>query len=72
MVRPLNELSLSELGALFPIALSAYDPAWQARYAAEAALITEALGAGTVDRISHIGSTAVPGLLAKPTIDILL
>ena len=72
MVQPLNELSPRELGALFPIALSAYDPAWPAQYAAEAALITKALGAGTVDRISHIGSTAVPGILAKPTIDILL
>lgn len=70
--RPLWEMSPRELGALFPIVLAEYDPAWPARYAAEAALIETALGPGMLARISHIGSTAVPGMLAKPTIDILL
>lgn len=72
VARALGEMSVHELGTLFPIIVSAYDPAWPARYTAEAALITEAHGPGTVVRLSHIGSTAVPGLLAKPTIDILL
>ncbi len=70
--RPLWEMSSRELGTLFPIVLAEYDPLWPARYAGEAALIERMLGPDTVARISHIGSTAVPGMLAKPTIDILL
>jgi GrpB-like predicted nucleotidyltransferase (UPF0157 family) len=44
------------------------DPSWPARGAEEAALVREALGAVVVE---HIGSTAVPGLVAKPIIDLL-
>ena len=52
-----------------PIELSEPDPAWPARFAAEAARIAEALGAAAL-RIEHVGSTSVPGLPAKPIIDI--
>jgi GrpB-like predicted nucleotidyltransferase (UPF0157 family) len=48
-----------------------YDPAWPARFAREAAAIHAALG-GREQLIEHIGSTAVPGLAAKPIIDVLL
>ena len=48
-----------------------YDPSWPARFEAECALVRGALGDVVVD-IHHIGSTAVPGLAAKPIIDILL
>jgi GrpB-like predicted nucleotidyltransferase (UPF0157 family) len=47
-----------------------YDPAWPARYAHHAAIICAALGQALL-RIEHIGSTSVPGLAAKPIIDIL-
>ncbi len=47
-----------------------HDPAWAGQFAAEAARITVALGA-RVQRLHHIGSTAVPGLIAKPIIDML-
>jgi GrpB-like predicted nucleotidyltransferase (UPF0157 family) len=53
------------------ILLSEYDPAWAERFRREAARIHEALG-GRELLIEHIGSTAVPGLVAKPIIDILL
>lgn len=61
-----------ELWALFPIILAPYDPAWGERYAQERERIERAVGKENIARISHIGSTAVPGLIAKPTIDILL
>ena len=48
-----------------------YDPRWPAAFAAEAEHIRTALGAVAID-IHHIGSTSVPGLAAKPLIDILL
>ena len=47
-----------------------YDPAWPEMYAAEAARLRRALGENCVS-IHHIGSTAVPGLAAKPIIDML-
>ncbi|HEY7631903.1 MAG TPA: GrpB family protein [Thermoleophilaceae bacterium] len=53
------------------IELRDYDPAWPDRYAHEAARIREALGERVV-RIEHVGSTSVPGLAAKPVIDIAL
>jgi GrpB-like predicted nucleotidyltransferase (UPF0157 family) len=46
-----------------------YDPAWPGRFAALAAGLRAALGP-VAERIDHIGSTAVPGLAAKPVIDI--
>lgn len=47
-----------------------YDLAWPARYAAEAAALRRRLGDNVV-AIHHIGSTAIPGLAAKPIIDIM-
>lgn len=51
------------------IAVVPYDAAWPGMYAAERDRLAAALGDGAV-RIDHIGSTAVPGLAAKPWIDI--
>lgn len=53
------------------IRLVDYDPSWPARFREHAARIATALGDGVI-RIEHIGSTAVPGLAAKPKIDVLL
>jgi GrpB-like predicted nucleotidyltransferase (UPF0157 family) len=46
-----------------------YDPAWPEKYADEARRIRRAAGGLIVD-IQHIGSTAIPGMSAKPIIDI--
>ena len=54
-----------------PIELHEYDPAWPALYEREAERIREALGDRVV-RLEHVGSTSVPGLAAKPIIDIVL
>lgn len=59
------------LGRLFPIILREHDAEWKMRYDEEAAFLQSLLG-DSIIRISHIGSTAVAGLLTKPTIDILL
>ena len=53
-------------------ALAEPDPAWPARFEAEAERIMSALPGGLTTRIDHVGSTSVPGLAAKPTIDIQL
>ena len=53
-----------------PVTLVESDPAWAARFACERARIKRALGAA-VGRIEHIGSTSVPGLAAKPIVDIV-
>lgn len=49
--------------------IAPYNPVWQDEFAATAANIRLALGAIAL-RIDHVGSTAVPGLAAKPIIDI--
>jgi GrpB-like predicted nucleotidyltransferase (UPF0157 family) len=54
-----------------PVYLSEYDPAWPELFAKEAARIARLLGETTF-RIEHIGSTSVPGLAAKPVIDIVM
>ena len=48
-----------------------HDPQWPARFAAVRDRIRTALGDRALD-IEHIGSTAVPGLAAKPIVDVLL
>jgi len=52
-----------------PLHISAYDPRWVLRFEAERDRIADALGE-IAERIEHNGSTAVPGLEAKPIIDI--
>jgi GrpB-like predicted nucleotidyltransferase (UPF0157 family) len=54
-----------------PIRLSTYDRAWPERFEEERAALAEAIGGWIVGGIHHVGSTAVPGLEAKPIIDIL-
>jgi GrpB-like predicted nucleotidyltransferase (UPF0157 family) len=53
------------------IPLFDYDPAWPAQYEGEAAKIRSALG-DTALVLEHVGSTSIPGMSAKPIIDILL
>jgi GrpB-like predicted nucleotidyltransferase (UPF0157 family) len=54
-----------------PIHLAPYDAAWPSLYEREAARLRGVLGARVV-RLEHVGSTSVPGLSAKPVIDIVL
>jgi GrpB-like predicted nucleotidyltransferase (UPF0157 family) len=48
-----------------------YDPAWESLFAAEAARLRAAFVRSVPLRLEHMGSTAVPGLAAKPILDLL-
>jgi GrpB-like predicted nucleotidyltransferase (UPF0157 family) len=48
-----------------------YDPVWPARFLDERAFLERVLGSWLAGPIEHVGSTAVPGLAAKPVIDIM-
>lgn len=72
MSKELSEMSLEELWRLFPIILTEHDPRWRDWYGEEAARLRAVLPVDEAARISHIGSTAVAGIWAKPTVDILL
>jgi GrpB-like predicted nucleotidyltransferase (UPF0157 family) len=54
-----------------PIEIAEYDPAWPGLYEREEARIRSILGDRVV-QIEHAGSTSVPGLPAKPLIDIVM
>jgi len=54
-----------------PVRLAEYDPRWPVLYEREAVRIRSVLGERVL-RLEHVGSTSVPGLAAKPIIDILL
>ena len=53
------------------VRLAPYDPAWAAAFDAEAARIRGTLGPSLPLDVEHMGSTGVPGLAAKPVLDIL-
>jgi GrpB-like predicted nucleotidyltransferase (UPF0157 family) len=63
---------LDEVWADEPVRIVPYDPAWRDTFVTERRLLQDALGDRVVGGIHHVGSTAVPGLAAKPTIDILV
>ncbi len=52
------------------IVLSSHDVGWRDAFEREAAAVTHSLG-DALDTLHHIGSTAIPGIHAKPVIDML-
>ncbi len=66
-----DAMTPEEIGQLFPIEVIPYDERWPQLFMAEAARVGGTLS-DEVRTIEHIGSTAVPGLAAKPIIDSLL
>lgn len=57
-------------GLVGTVVLVDYDPTWPLLYEEEKARILDVVG-GTVLSVEHIGSTAIPGLVAKPIIDLM-
>jgi GrpB-like predicted nucleotidyltransferase (UPF0157 family) len=55
-----------------PIYLVPYDPMWPRSFDEERELLARTLGPWIAGTIEHIGSTAIPGLPAKPIIDIMV
>jgi GrpB-like predicted nucleotidyltransferase (UPF0157 family) len=54
-----------------PVYIVAYFPAWPKQFEAERALLAPVLAPWLTGPIEHVGSTAIPGLPAKPVIDIM-
>ncbi|MCA9836687.1 MAG: GrpB family protein [Trueperaceae bacterium] len=58
------------------VVLSPYQEGWKDLYELERTKLLKALGhateGGVLFRIEHIGSTSIPGMIAKPTIDIMI
>ena len=68
----LEKMSLEELWQLFPIFLREHQDEWKEWYEEERLLLLSFLPANQLVRISHIGSTSVETIWAKPIVDILL
>jgi GrpB-like predicted nucleotidyltransferase (UPF0157 family) len=68
-MRTYNDRNMKPLPSRIPIV--DYDPCWPALFAREADRIRSVLGIRAL-RIEHVGSTSVPGLVAKPVIDLVL
>jgi len=54
-----------------PVEIVAYDASWPGQFEEEEKLLRRTLAAWLVGPVEHIGSTAIPGLVAKPVIDIM-
>jgi GrpB-like predicted nucleotidyltransferase (UPF0157 family) len=54
-----------------PIEIVPYDASWPRRFEEERDALARAIRGWIVGAIEHVGSTAVPGLAAKPVIDIM-
>lgn len=70
MGKKLSEMTLEELWQLFPIILDEHKECWHKWYYEEEALLHSLIPQAV--RISHVGSTAVCGIWAKPIVDILV
>jgi GrpB-like predicted nucleotidyltransferase (UPF0157 family) len=66
-----KEMTLDELWRLFPVVLAEHNPDWRDWYEEEKSALRSILG-NVLERIDHIGSTSIDGLIAKPIVDILL
>lgn len=66
------KMTLEELWELFPIILTEHKSEWSNYYSEMEAVLKEALRDRRIVGISHIGSTAINGIWAKPIVDILV
>jgi len=71
-ILPVSESNEERRARIYPVILSEYNPAWSEWFVEEKATLTRLIGEENICRILHIGSTAVPWLTAKPTVDIIL
>jgi len=65
-----NPITMETL-ASYPVILREYDPNWAVIYEEEKEKLWSIIGDRT-EEIVHFGSTSIPGMLAKPTVDILV
>lgn len=72
MKNQLSNMTLEELWQLFPIVLTEHKNTWKEWYCNEENKLKQIFPVSKIVRISHIGSTAVDSIWAKPIIDILV
>ncbi|MBO5163553.1 MAG: GrpB family protein [Ruminococcus sp.] len=72
MGKELSQMSLDELWELFPIALVAHNDKWKLFYDEIETELKSILSGCRIERISHIGSTAISGIWAKDIVDVLI
>lgn len=71
MKQRVTDLTKDEIAKLFPVALYPYDSKWNEIYLVEEKLLLNTVG-DKILRIEHFGSTSIPNIIAKDTIDILI
>lgn len=72
MKQHVSELTPEEFQKTFPIFVEDVIPEYKTWYEEEKASILSAVGKENVVRINHVGSSAIPGIKAKPVVDVLL
>lgn len=72
MSNDLSKMTLEQLWQLFPIQLKPHNPDYAQWFKYQRHQLLDCIPHQYIHHISHIGSTAVPGLTAKPIVDILL
>lgn len=72
MKNNLLELTRDDWNSLFPVELSAHNPNWKIIFQHEKERILKSISSEKLIRFEHFGSTSIPGLKAKPYIDMLV
>ncbi|MDY5986743.1 MAG: GrpB family protein, partial [Lachnoclostridium sp.] len=72
MGKELSEMTLEELWEFFPIFLVQHNDKWKDYYKEIEISITDLLPDCPVERISHIGSTAIQDIWAKNIVDVMV
>lgn len=72
MAKELSEMTLQELWNLFPIFLVPHDDKWKVYYDEIRNFLEKILSGYPIERISHIGSTAIFGIWAKNIVDVMV
>lgn len=72
MENRLENMTKEQLWKLFPIFLTKHNPEWEDWYKEEEVILKSLIPEKDLIRISHIGSTSIDKLWAKPIIDILI
>ena len=72
MGKELSEMTLEELWELFPIFLVEHNEKWSGYYKEMESMLQTLLSSYPIERISHIGSTAIQGIWAKDIVDVMV
>ena len=72
MKKSIYDLTKEDWNSLFPIELVEHNPAWKGIFEMEKKRILEKISKDVILRVEHFGSTAIPGIKAKPYIDIII